>query len=314
MSEIKYPDTDTETETKEETPAEAKQRIDNHLKEQARKISDKLEEKREVATRPVFRISDAQAKFDQYIQKVDEMFAQAKAMIVNSDVTNIQATELGTSAMTLYKKINTTKSQIPYYDEASVYVAAVDSLAAMLTDKLYSTSKKKDPKTGEIKTKETIVSITKQKIAEYAVVLEGLRRKQEALELKARDNLQKTLDDQAEETGTIAPKVGGPLISSKKDTTVRTPTGSAYPTHFWDYKLVNPGHPNALVAKILSLIDANMGELYELAKRLDAIMPFIVIGFEDGRIRKGVLDGLRHLEGIEIFEKTDIRFKTSKGG
>jgi hypothetical protein len=284
------------------TPVEAEAAIKNHLKEHAKEIHDRLEEKRNGLPdkRPIFSLREARIRFDEYIQKVDDMFAKAKGMVVTNDATNVDATELGTSAMTLHKKISATKNQVLYYMEAKEYVSAVDEFAAMLTEKLYS------PKKGI----ETIVSITKAKIAQYSAVLESQRREQEKLEQDARDELQKKLDDKAKETGTIAPKVGGPLISSKRETTVRTPTGSAYAVHLWDFGVEKPQLPRELVQELISLAKTKAPITEGMIKELDALMPYIVILFEDTRLRKAVKDGVRNIQGIRIFEKIDTRFKT----
>lgn len=301
---IKYKDEDLPEQNTERTPAEAEADIKNHLKGKAREIHDRLEEKREgpqaLDKRPIFSLREVRIRFDDYIQKVNDMFAKAKAMVVNNDATNVDATELGTSAMALHKKILAVKNQVPFYMEAKEYVSAVDEFAAMLTEKLYSTNKKV----------ETIVSITKAKIGQYSAVLESQRREQEELERKAREDLQKKLDDKAKETGTIAPKVEGPLISSKRESTVRTQTGSAYPVHLWDFEVKEPELPKEIITKILSLIEKGENPLYQSAKELDALMSYIVILFEDTRLRKAVKDGVRNIRGVRIFEKIETRFKT----
>lgn len=245
-----------------------------------------------------FDLETARARFEEYIIQVDDMFAKAKEMIVNNDRTNVDATSLGTSAMTLYKRINTTKTKVPNYEAAKTYVDTVDSLAAMLTEKLYSTNKKR----------ETIVSITKAKISAYAAVLEAERLRQEAMEREAREKLDKDLKA---EFGDKAPKVEAPLISSKRDKTVRTETGTAYAVHSWEFEVLDRDLPTKIIDHVLMLVTPDMGEVYQEAKRLDTLMRFIVIMFEDTRIRKGIKDGIRNVEGLRIFEKTDTRFKTT---
>lgn len=250
-----------------------------------------------VAAIAPFDLADARAKFEEYIAQVDDMFTKAKDMIVNNDATNVDATALGTSAMTLFKRISTTKSKVPFYEDAKAYVDAVDSLAAMLTEKLYSTNKKR----------ETIVSITKAKISAYAAVLEAERMRQEMMEREARAKLDKDLKA---EFGDKAPKVEAPLISSKRDKTVRTETGTAYAVHSWEFEVLDRDLPSKVIDHILMLVTPDMGEVYQEAKRLDALMRFIVVMFEDTRIRKGIKDGIRNVEGLRIYEKTDTRFRT----
>lgn len=299
---MKYPEEEKEKESipseteKHPTPAEAQADAQSEAGERMAALDEKK------LPVPSFSIIAAREKFDQYIEKVDEMFAKAKAMIVNSDTTNIQATELGTSAMTLFNKIVATKNQVPYYIEAKEYVSAVDEFAAMLTDKLHSTGKGK----------ETIVSITKAKIAQFAVVLESQRRTQEALEKQARDDLQKKLDFEADKTGTKAPRVEGPLLSTKRDATVRTKSGAAYAVRTWTFEIEDKDLPRKLVEKILEEFNGEkeMYEVTESVKELNELLPYIDIVWEDTKLRKAVKDGMRNISGIRIFEKIDTRFKT----
>ncbi len=254
-----------------------------------------------IEKRPSFSIEEARKSLEEYTKIVEDMFSQAKAIIINNDATNVDATRLGTAAMSLFKKIVAAKGQIPYYTEAKEYVDAVDAIATMLTEKLYSTNKKR----------ETVVSITKEKISSYAVVQEGLRREQEALERKAREDLQKKLDEKAKETGVEAPKVEAPLIKSKQESTVRTETGSAYATHYWDFEILDRDAPRKLITKLLSLITPELGNLSEISRELDSIMPYLSILYEDTRVRKAIKDGLRNIHpSIRIFEKIGTKFKT----
>lgn len=246
--------------------------------------------------RPPYSMEEARAHFQEYIAEVDSMFARAKEMVVDNDSTNVDATALGTSAMALYHRIKDTKPKVRGYEDAKEYVGFVDSLESMLCEKLYSTNKKA----------ETIVSLTKAKISAYSAVLEAERLRQEKLEREAREKLDRELK---EEFGDKAPAVEGPLISSKRDRTVRTETGSAYATHQWKHEIVDEGLPAKLILELLSLVDANMGKAYEVAKRLDALLRFITISYNTPPIRQAIKDGLRDIEGLRIFEDIGTRFR-----
>jgi hypothetical protein len=110
--------------------------------------------------------------------------------------------------------------------------------------------------------------------------------------------------------------VGEPLVKSKRETTVRTETGSAYATHRWDFEVLKPEVPRQLVEKILSLRSGSQSSedlaiLADVSRELNSIMPYIVILYEDVRIRKAIKDGLRNIHpSIHIFEKIDTKFKT----
>jgi uncharacterized protein YbaP (TraB family) len=146
----------------------------------------------------VISIELAKVKLNQHLQKVDEMFTQAKGLTVDSDISNEEAVALGTSAKSLFKKIEELRKSL--ISEPQEYVDQINAIAKMLTEKLDTTSKGK----------ETVVSLMKQKITQYSAFVEQQRREAELAAQKATQEAQKKLDERAKETGTTPVKLPDP--------------------------------------------------------------------------------------------------------
>jgi len=288
------------------------------------KFLEGLDEEKEtlpekVTPYPILDLEEAKKTFAGYLEVIDNMLATAKDLVINNDKTNVDATILGTSAMSLHKKIMAQKEATQSYMEAKGFVDKFETFVVMLTEKLYSTNKKK----------ETIVSITKSKIAQWAVVLESDRRKQQELANKATVGLQAQLDTEAEKTGTIAPKVE-PQIIPKKESTVRTETGAAYTKKIWTFKVNDPEWHIKQISKTMTIFEDFLGsprlkdiaenshiqEVGKLIKDLEDLAPFLILN--ETKIRRAVIDGRKHIgslgdEGtaIHIYEKVDTSFRTT---
>jgi hypothetical protein len=171
-------------------------------------------------------VAAAKAQLVEYVEKVEEMFKKAEAISIDSEATNVQATELGTSAMGLFKKLDQKREEL--IAKPQTYVKSINSIVKALTEKLYST--KKDDV--------TVVSMTKEKITQYRAVEEQKRRERELAQQKAADELQKKLDEEAKKTGTAPLLVAKPVLS-KKPTTTRVESGSAHGRKHWTFKVVD---------------------------------------------------------------------------
>lgn len=273
-----------------------------------------LEEERSQVPQVIapFDLEEVKKGFKEYLKTVDTMLKTAQDLIVNNDKTNVDATVLGTSAMSLHKKIIAQRDATKPYVEAKEFVDKFEGFVTILTDSLYSTSKKK----------ETIVSITKAKIARYAVVLESERRKQQDLANKSNVELQGRLDEEAKKTGTVAPKVP-PQIIPKKESTIRTESGAAYTKKRWTFKVNDPEWHIKMVSKIFDIFDSLQKEasptftfLTKELEDLKDLIPFLI--FNETKLRRAVNDGRRHIgslgdEGtaIHIYEEVDTSFRTT---
>jgi hypothetical protein len=277
-------------------------------------LEPKKEEPKETlpATRPEFNLEEAKKSFAGYLETVDMMLATAKDLVVNNDKTNADATSSGTSAMALYKKIIAQKEATKLYTEAKDFVARFEAFITMITEKLYSTNKKK----------ETIVSLTKEKIAQYRAVLESDRRKQQLLADQATEGLQTKLDEEAQKTGTVAPKVE-PQIIPKKESVVRTESGASYTKKKWTFKVNDPEWHIKLIMLLNEIIPKlkleNEGmpkRLRDFADELKELAPFLILN--ETKVRRAVIDGRRHIgslgdEGtaIHIYEEIETSYRTT---
>lgn len=246
------------------------------------KFLEPIEEKPVPAPIITFDLAGAKEKIFLYLEQVDKMCQEAEIMVVNSEATNVDATKLGTTAMAIYNKIREIKKGIPLYVEAKEFVGKVEDFEKILTERLYSTSRDK----------RTLVSIMKSKIAQYTAKLESERRVQEALAKKAQEDLQKKLDAEAKKTGTVAPKVQEVVIP-KKETTVRTESGSAHAVHKWVHEITD------LLKVPLELLQRAAQE-----KQGQAALKSVI----QDEIKKGVRDP--GIPGVHIFEDISTTFRT----
>lgn len=244
-------------------------------------------------------VATAKAQLVEYVEKVDEMFQKAEALSIDSESTNVQATELGTTAMALFKKLDQKREDL--ISKPQAYVKSINSIVKALTEKLYST--KKDDV--------TVVSMTKEKITQYRAVEEQRRREREQAQQKAADELQKRLDKENEElkrklqeeaqkkaeqnaiakgqdpTKVVVAEVKVESIQvvrpvlSKKGTTTRTETGAAYQKKHWTFKVVDA-----------------------------SVVPREYLVVSDNKVRDAIRGGLRTIPGIEIYEEDSTSFRT----
>jgi hypothetical protein len=259
----------------------------------------------------VISIELAKVKLNQHLQKVDEMFTQAKGLTVDSDISNEEAVALGTSAKSLFKKIEELRKSL--ISEPQEYVDQINAIAKMLTEKLDTTSKGK----------ETVVSLMKQKITQYSAFVEQQRREAELAAQKATQEAQKKLDERAKETGTTPVKLPDPIIP-KKDTITRTQTGSAYAQKRWTFEIIEPHYQKQLITnlkiqwdKFLKELNAMVGDkdfpfpiisITDSIENLKNIAPYLTIS--DTEIRNAIKAGVREIPGIRIFESQGTSFRT----
>lgn len=251
-------------------------------------------------------VAAAKIQLVEYVEKVGEMFHKAEALSIDSESTNVQATELGTTAMALFKKLDQKREDL--IEKPQAYVKSINSIVKALTEKLYST--KKDDV--------TVVSMTKEKITQYRAVEEQRRREREQAQQKAADELQKKLNKEAKKTGTEPIQVAMPVLS-KKPTTTRTETGSAHGRKYWTFEVEDVGYIQSMMSTLddawlkMSTVDPPEGikqEFRDALTKLRKIVPYLV--YADSKIRDAIKGGLRNpaIPGINIFEKDDTSFRT----
>jgi hypothetical protein len=164
-------------------------------------------------------LDEAKARFSDYIEKIDSIMEQAQALIVDTEGTNEEAVNIGTSAKHLYKKVEDQRKEI--IEGPSDFVKSVNSFCKIFSEKLQS-----------------IETLMKSKISQYRSVQEQRRREAEVAAKKAADDLQKELNLKAKKTGTEPVKVETPIIP-KQETVTRSETGSAYGRKVWTFKIID---------------------------------------------------------------------------
>jgi hypothetical protein len=262
----------------------------------------------------LFDIEAAKATINEYLDQVNEMVAQAKDLAINNEKDASDATALGTKAMGTYKRIIASKEKVPNYIEAKEYVQKVDNFVGILIDHLHTTSKTRPG--------DTVVSICKEKISQWTLVQENERRKAEEIARQETEKLNKKLAAEAKVAGTKPVQAVAPIIP-KGQTTVRTESGSSHPSHIWTFDVKEPGLPGKLFTAMIEAFkkawsssaklreQPDMLDAQKALQGIDSIFPYVVIFFEDTKIREAVKNGTRNpaINGVDIYEKIDTKFR-----
>jgi len=181
--------------------------------EQAKLMRD---QPREVEVLPVdaLNLPVARAKFDSYPAEVNRIFADAEALVVDSDETNTFAVALGGEAKKMVKAVELRRKTVT--ERAEDYVKTIKGLEKSLTGPL-----------------ERAEQILKGKIKAYKDRQELARREAEKKAREAQAELQKKLDQEAKEKGVEPVQVAAPVIP-KAEKVVRADTGTAaYTSKHW---------------------------------------------------------------------------------
>jgi hypothetical protein len=164
-------------------------------------------------------LDQAKARFADYIEKIDSILQQGEMLFVDTESTNEEAVNIGTSAKHLYKKIEDQRKEI--IEQPSEFVKSVNSFCKIFTERLLS-----------------IEAMMKGKISQYRAIEEQRRREAELAAKKAAEELQKKLDFEAKQKGTEPVKVETPIIP-KQETVTRSETGTAYGRKVWSFKITD---------------------------------------------------------------------------
>jgi hypothetical protein len=264
-----------------------------------------------MAVGPVLSLAVVKPQFAQYVQKVESMLTDAKAIDVSDDETLKFSVALGGEAKKIAKAIEAKRKDVTA--EASDFVDSVNSFCKMFVEKLVLNPKKTNG--------DSIEAVLKNKITSYQSRIELERRKQEEAARKAAAELQAKLDAEAAEVNrkaqeeaarkaeedarkrkageaeieaarkaaaeeaakheVQAPTVMAPAFEKTNNVT-RTETGtSSYQAKTWKCYVERP----------------------ELVPR-EFCLP-------DGRLlNQAVKQGVREIPGCKIVEESDTRFRT----
>lgn len=121
----------------------------------------------------------------------------------------------------------------------------------------------------------------KRKIASYQSRIELERRKQEEAARKAAEELQKKLNAEAKEAGVQPVTVAVPVIPEKKQAT-RTEEGTSYVVKKWKGEVID-----------------------------EAQVPREYLSPDQRKIDRAVESGIRVIPGVNIWEASDVRFRTA---
>jgi len=148
---------------------------------------------------------------------IAEMTAEATALVVQDEATNVTAVEMAGQGKKLWKRIEEIRKRATA--EPNDFIKAVNGLA-----KSYQTRF------------EQVENGLKSKISQYQSRIELERRKAEELARKAALELQAKLDAEAKKAGVESVKIEAPVIP-KQETVTRTQDGSSYQVKSWVFEV-----------------------------------------------------------------------------
>jgi hypothetical protein len=255
------------------------------------------------------------SKITTLAEGTDAMVSRIKALVVNTDEANEEATSLGAGAAKLIRRLETTRKE--EIAEASGFVDGVNATVKVFVERLKTVKDLAGTKTTQYEAfqrqkKEEEDRKARQAAADLQAELdrkaaEQTRKLQEEADAKAREETAKkqaeadalakskaALNGTMFEDAKAAPveevkaapvdpvkpvQVVTP-VTPPKPTVTRTEQGSRHTRSVWNFKIVD----------------------------VQAVpRPYLVVS--DTLIRNAIRDGIRAIEGVEIFEETRAVFK-----
>jgi len=197
-----------------------------------------------------------------YDTVVNRLKAEMEKFVVNDEASVAQCTELVARIHGVIKKMKGKLEDT--IQDAKAYVNATRAFA----------------KIG-IEPMEAAKATGKKKIGAYAYQQELKRREQEAEAQKAADKLQAEMDKKAKKAG-IEPVQIPAMVMPRKQTPVRTESGSASTRMVWTWEISD-------------------------AKQVPAEYLAVDVKAVDAAVKAGI----REIVGIKIFERPDVRVRTA---
>lgn len=249
----------------------------------------------------VYDLDTVRPKFGAYKAESERLEADAKALVVDDQMSLNRAVAIGGSAKKASKAIDAQRKAIIL--EPQEFVKGVNSIAKMITDQLDEAEKAVKGKIGQFQARQEMerrererkareeaealqrkldaeVAEANRKAAEEArrkAEEEARARKASAAEIEA---AKKKAEEEAAKIAVVAPTVVSPVVQDAPKVT-RTESGSASQRKVWTFEV----------------IDA-------------AQVPREYLMVDEKRIRDAVRMGTRDIPGIRIFEESKTVFRS----
>lgn len=202
------------------------------------------------------------AEFNDYVQEMNVIKKLATALVITDSDSLKEATRIGTQAKKLAKDIKEKEKDIT--GPASTFLRSISNYCKNFIQPLTE-----------------IESDMRVKISQYQANIELERRKQEEAARKAREALQKELDEKAKKEG-VAPVTVPELIMPKADGIVRTDeAGVSYQKKIWKAEIIT-----------------------------ESLVPRAYCSADMKKINEAVKMGQREIPGVEIKEVSTTVFRT----
>ncbi|MCL2029825.1 MAG: siphovirus Gp157 family protein [Deltaproteobacteria bacterium] len=216
-------------------------------------------------------LETAKAELAPYERAIEDFAAQATALEVKSPESEAAAMNIGLPLDKIYKAIEKRRKEL--VDAPNAYVKGINSVAKYFQDKIDR---------GRQTVKDKLAVYAKAKALEAQRAAETERRARAEMQAKL-DAEAARLTAEAQAQDAAAPPVEAPKLPEAPPAdppkTVRSEEGTATEVKTWAFKVTDP-----------------------------AAVPREYLAVDEKAIRKAVKDGIREIPGVEIFEKTNIRF------
>ena len=252
-----------------------------------------------IAKAPLGNIAPIKKDLAQYEKGLAKLEKESQAIEVKDRESASRAIELAGGAKTLGKTLK--KAQDNLTDEAKAYVKSITNLfrpylerfakveavtkdkaaAFEVQERLAQQKREADAREEARKLQEKIdFEAREQREAALRKARDAAEKLQSEKDAAARAILEQTVKEETEAAALQTPTVVVP-VTAASPTVTRTETGSGYLRATWDYRIVD-----------------------------ETKIPRDFMAPDEKKIRQAVKNGLRKIEGIEIYEKSTIAIRT----
>jgi len=158
-------------------------------------------------------------RFEIYRKACEDLAESARSLNVRDDPAKVLATEIGTSAARLVKKIRKTENDL--VEEPKAYLSTVRNLVKPFYGILDEAKR-----------------IAASKISDYEAAEELRREEEETRKRREREDLQEALDEEALRKG-LDPVSLPDVVEPKTEKVTRSVSGSAHAARRWTFEIVD---------------------------------------------------------------------------
>ena len=248
-------------------------------------------------------IEATRAEFNAYVEKTNKLCSDALAITVTNDEQAHYAITLGGAAKAILKEIDGRRKETTA--NAAAFIEAVNGMCKILTEPL---------KQAE--------ATTKKKVGDYQTAMETERRRQEEAARQAAAELQEKLRRETEEANRKAMEEA--RLKAEDEARQRNASTSeitAASLAAQEKAISSALEAPVVLSPIIPMRPASRTESGTLAYQVKSwkfeivdadIVPRQYLIVDEKKIREAVDMGLRNIQGVNIYEHIDTRFRNRK--